>query len=233
MKTIRLSIIFFLTLISCNHKDKKTNSIDNKTIKPIITQDTSDLETCYFYNESNLEYPKQVKNLSINYRNISGHFELIPTYTDDFTLSSIDVFIDKQKQQTITHNEEFVKIEWIDWNFDGYKDLSILENAGATGNTSYSVWLFNPMNKKFEKNEYLNSKSSFIDTVKHFVISHHREGADFEFWEYYKFEKSKLIFDHSKKKELVSYKGKRAFETTLSKNVQGKIIVEDSYEFLN
>lgn len=232
MKPIHLSIIFFLLLISCNHKNKKSNSIDNSTFKPIIIQDTSDLESCYFYNESNTEYPKQLKNLSINYPNISGLFELIPTYTDDFTLSTIDVFIDKQKQQTITHNEEFVKIEWLDWNFDGFKDLSILEDAGATGNTSYSVWLFNPLNKKFEKNKDLNSKSSFIDTVKHFVISHHREGADFEFWEYYKFEKSKLIFDHGKEIRFVLMKGKKVFQTTKTRNIKNKIVKEVGYEYL-
>ncbi len=42
-----------------------------------------------------------------------------------------------------------------DYNFDGYNDLSVIIERGATGNISSIFYLFNPINQKFEYNQEL------------------------------------------------------------------------------
>lgn len=66
------------------------------------------------------------------------------------------VFPDGRKQElTLTGNammwQEWQKpyLKFEDINFDGNKDLHLFDNAGATGNFWYSVWLFDARAKKF------------------------------------------------------------------------------------
>ncbi len=47
-----------------------------------------------------------------------------------------------------------------DINFDGYKDIRLLDWLGATGNTGYSYWLFDPIKKIFVRNDELNALSN-------------------------------------------------------------------------
>ena len=44
-------------------------------------------------------------------------------------------------------NNEF--IQFVDMNFDGYKDLRLLQNIGADGSMTYSYWLFQPSTGTF------------------------------------------------------------------------------------
>jgi hypothetical protein len=43
-----------------------------------------------------------------------------------------------------------------DINFDGYKDIRLLQWWGATGNINYIWWIFNPLNNKFVKRDDLS-----------------------------------------------------------------------------
>jgi hypothetical protein len=45
----------------------------------------------------------------------------------------------------------------VDANFDGYKDLQLLSNCGATGNCSYDFYLYDPKAQQFVHNEFLSS----------------------------------------------------------------------------
>ena len=51
---------------------------------------------------------------------------------------------------------EAFKLEVIDLNFDGYNDLRILNNEGATGNNWYDTWVYNQKTKTFVKNQFLS-----------------------------------------------------------------------------
>jgi len=42
-------------------------------------------------------------------------------------------------------------VNFDDFNFDGYLDFSILVDKGATGNSSYNFYLFNPQRQIFEQ----------------------------------------------------------------------------------
>ena len=50
--------------------------------------------------------------------------------------------------------------EAIDMNFDGYKDIKLLDWWGVTGNKGYRCWLYNPKKKKFYINKELGELCS-------------------------------------------------------------------------
>lgn len=58
----------------------------------------------------------------------------------------------------------------VDVNFDGYLDLLILNNCGATGNCSYDFYLYDQTTNQFLKNSFLTNLGGFkldqIDSVK-------------------------------------------------------------------
>jgi hypothetical protein len=53
-----------------------------------------------------------------------------------------------------------------DLNFDGFRDLMCLTYWGATGNTFYSVWLFNPKSHLFEPSAELSKLGNLNADVK-------------------------------------------------------------------
>lgn len=44
-----------------------------------------------------------------------------------------------------------------DANFDGYEDLQIMSNCGATGNCAYYFYIYDPSTKQFVHNEFLSN----------------------------------------------------------------------------
>lgn len=50
--------------------------------------------------------------------------------------------------------------EAVDMNFDGYKDIRLLDWWGATGNKGYRCWLYNPKKKRFYINRELGGLSN-------------------------------------------------------------------------
>jgi hypothetical protein len=48
----------------------------------------------------------------------------------------------------------------VDANFDGFKDLQLLSNCGATGNCSYDFYLYDPKAQQFVHNEFLSSMTT-------------------------------------------------------------------------
>jgi hypothetical protein len=62
----------------------------------------------------------------------------------------------------------------VDANFDGYKDLQILSNCGATGNCSYDFFLYDPVTNLFVHNEFLSNNlcSPEFDAKKRRITTH-------------------------------------------------------------
>ena len=48
----------------------------------------------------------------------------------------------------------------VDANFDGYKDLPILNQCGATGNCTYAFYLYDPVTNQFVENSFLSNLGS-------------------------------------------------------------------------
>lgn len=67
----------------------------------------------------------------------------------------------------------------VDANFDGYKDLQILSNCGATGNCSYDFFLYDPVTNQFVHNEFLSNNlcSPEFDAKKKQITTHSNGSA--------------------------------------------------------
>jgi hypothetical protein len=70
----------------------------------------------------------------------------------------------------------------VDTNFDGYGDLSILNNCGGTGNCAYDFYLYDPITSQFIYNSFLSNLGtpSFNDVKKQVVTSWNTSAADHE-----------------------------------------------------
>jgi hypothetical protein len=63
--------------------------------------------------------------------------------------------------------------EWfraVDFNFDGYQDIYILTNWGATGNTQGCVWLYNSATRRFDYSPEFSELGSFTLDPAHKTI---------------------------------------------------------------
>jgi hypothetical protein len=47
-------------------------------------------------------------------------------------------------------------VQSVDANFDGYQDLELLNDCGATGNCDYDFYLYDPAQGRFVHNEFLS-----------------------------------------------------------------------------
>jgi hypothetical protein len=66
----------------------------------------------------------------------------------------------------------------VDANFDGYRDLQLLSNCGATGNCSYDFYLYDPKTKQFVHNDFLTSLTTpSFDAAKKQVTTHSNSSA--------------------------------------------------------
>jgi hypothetical protein len=86
------------------------------------------------------------------------------------------------------------EVQMVDVNFDGYLDLRLLDNAGATGNDWYATYIYNPSSGKFKYHHELSQLSGItIDQKMKQIITYNRGGYCDEYREYYKLVRNKLI----------------------------------------
>ncbi len=107
----------------------------------------------------------------------------------------IQVYLNGQKHQKIKFTDyvEGNYIQLIDWNFDGFRDISVVYSSGS-GGISYMIYNFNPIKGTFLKDKKLSGKGLLIDSVNHFIVDHWRTGSDSENWDTCTYENGKLHF---------------------------------------
>lgn len=165
----------FLALFSCSPTQPK--------------QETDKAEEQYF-SWGNLHFG--LNNVSFN-QSINkdlGSYNFVITgildSSDSFTPSQLEIKDNTNHLQIIkTDSIIFFKgdkaagwINIVDLNFDNYKDIQILEDAGATGNSWHNTYLFNPQNKLFEYNQFLSELSAVkSDTIRKIITTYSRAGA--------------------------------------------------------
>jgi hypothetical protein len=177
-KTLVLSLIVFSS-VSCKHEKVKTVATAKK------------------------EVPVETKKETVENDSISGeihpklgvfNFKFI-TDTAHLQLKKIKIYHEGKLFQTIRTNKESYgddKYGLIDWNIDGYKDISVLWNRGATGNSAYWIWSYSPRKNKFVYNKELSGAGVLIDSTAKYVIFHWRNGCEYEFWDSCKYINNKL-----------------------------------------
>jgi hypothetical protein len=58
----------------------------------------------------------------------------------------------------------------VDFNFDGYQDIYVLMDWGATGNSQGCIWLYNPESKRFDYSPEFSSLGTFTLDRPHKTI---------------------------------------------------------------
>jgi hypothetical protein len=86
-----------------------------------------------------------------------------------------------------------------DVNFDGYKDVIILNNfSGAHGNTWYDCWLWNPETSSFVKSEsFADICNPALDPKKKCIYSTGGSGASNQEWDIYQFIDGEFVVTNS------------------------------------
>ncbi|MFZ3157167.1 MAG: hypothetical protein WA124_06640 [Smithella sp.] len=103
------------------------------------------------------------------------------------------------------------EVQMVDVNFDGYLDLRLLDNAGATGNDWYSTYIYDRSSGKFKYHHELSQLSGItIDQKMKQIITYNREGACAEYIEYYGFARNKLVLLKAKWTEIDRRRDKEA-----------------------
>ncbi|WP_298288945.1 hypothetical protein [uncultured Lutibacter sp.] len=111
-------------------------------------------------------------------------------------LKSITVYSEGSKIQEIIANKATYdkKYGLIDWNFDGYKDITVLYNSGS-GGCAYWIWNYSQNDGKFYYNDRLSEKLGLeIDPASKYIIFHYRAGWPEERWDTLKYLNNKLKF---------------------------------------
>lgn len=163
-KIIIISIVSAVLVItsSCN-KTTKTEPLRNeivtskKIVIPKTNQDTTLLT-------------------KIGSRNLSFKFIVD---TSGYVLENIIVKSNSKIVQSILANKsiEFKEFSFIDWNFDGYKDITVLYNRGS-GGSAYWIWNYDKRTKKFIYDSKLSEVLGLEnDSVYKKVVLNYREGA--------------------------------------------------------
>ena len=80
------------------------------------------------------------------------HKVAVSSVGDPKLVQTLDIDIDTRA----LYPQEFEGIQLVDANADGYYDLSIKNQCGATGNCTYAFYLYDPKTDRFVPNEFLS-----------------------------------------------------------------------------
>jgi len=143
------------------------------------------------------------------YLKIIGHIKgnsFIPSYAEirDSKMNIVQKL--KAKNRFDNHGEGWSAwdealadiVQLLDVNFDGYNDLRILYNTGATGNNWYATYLYNPQKSKFVYHDDLSMLCGLsLNKEKKQIITYNRNGWCWELMEFFKFKNNKLHLIHA------------------------------------
>ena len=122
-----------------------------------------------------------------------------------------------------TSGKSVKKFELKDWNFDGYKDITIRSDISAKGNASYLIWIYSPKYKKYIFNDQLSELCDLtLDSVTKTIKSHFRAGQD-ESWETLKYKQQKFITIETLMIEKYPADGRGCVKTTRTKRINNKM----------
>lgn len=148
-------------------------------------------------------------------------------------ITKMEIFRDGKKEpfQTLPvemdespYRGDFFKTE--DMNFDGYKDIQILNSWGATGNTSWSYWLFDPAKQEFVYNDELSQLDGpYPIENKKLIGTWSNGGAAACIYDYriYRWEGNKLVLIREAEQDLIE--GTSLFHKVVRSLQNGKMEV--------
>jgi hypothetical protein len=181
-KMYKQIILLIITVLLASCRQEKTDKLPNSKDELHVSQDD-----------------KTTKNDSIS-GFINPELGLFSfKFNVDYTqnqLTDIRICKDGTLFQVIDANKELLGYEFklIDWNFDGYKDITVLYNCGI-GGSSYYIWNYSPKSKKFIYNKILSEVIGLkIDYISKNIIIHYRAGYAEESIDTFEYTNDKLTF---------------------------------------
>ena len=114
------------------------------------------------------------------------------------SLVELSIFEKSKHFQTIKLNSTNGILEFEDWNFDGYEDISVFLDHGGTscgGDGVFEIWLFNPVKNKFEYSEVLSNECIYNDLKSKRISFSARDGASYSTSNEMKWVGEKLVLD--------------------------------------
>lgn len=188
IKAFKIYALIFLILSSCLSKNdsKNVRIKDNGTESSYSAVEAEELDWV-------------IEGDSITMKAHEGLAQLSYKFNYDSTthiLKSIIVYSDKVKVQEIDVNIMIFTKDFrlVDWNFDGYKDISVLINCGS-GGCEYYIWNYSPKTGKYHYNDKLSEVLGLeIDTVLKAIVIHYRAGYEVEYWNTYLYKDDTLSF---------------------------------------
>lgn len=212
IKKMLICLILFICFTSCN-KESKENKENKESV--VVEQVSNDKVTVI-----------TADSLQTNIGKTIFTFKFVE---DAIDLKAIRIYSQNQLIQTIQMTYKPVedkKYEFIDWNFDGYKDITLLFNRGSGGN-AYWIWNYNPKEKKFFYNEILSERLGLeIDSKTKSIIFHYRFGYEYESWDTLQYVKDSLVFTKGVKVKKWTDNGVSWKKTIRIKKVNNSIVRE-------
>jgi len=181
-------ILIFLIFCSCNFQNSWKKNILKSQAADTLTNSMDDSRAdAYIGDDSIASYKIDgVRQLSFKF-NVD---------TSGYLLKSIIVYSDKIPIQIISANKSIEKKDFqlIDWNFDGYKDITARYNCGS-GGCAYWIWNYSKESGEFYYNEELSDNLGLgIDSLSKYIIYHYRAGFSEENWDTLQYQNNKLSF---------------------------------------
>jgi len=187
MKETAILIIMIMFCYSCNTRNSKSNN-DKQVTKDSVHNIPIENDSISKLNGDSIPPTKIYGNKSLSFKfNIDS---------SGYLLKTINVYSENMPIQIITANKEIGNKEFqlIDWNFDGFKDITVLYNCGS-GGCAYWIWNYSPKTNNFIYNKELSEVLGLeIDTADQFIVFHYRAGYSEERWDSLKYVNNKLQF---------------------------------------
>ena len=197
MYKLQIIILILIFSVSCNQEKPKPVVV--KKVTPPI-----EVKKKYVINDSITDYinPKLgLYNFKFDLDTARQELNKIKIYCDGQLVQTIKTT--KDNKQIEIHQfqiksksgkyEDMKQIDLIDWNFDGYKDISVFTEWGSGGCT-YAIWLYSKSKKKFIYSKELSYMGLEIDSDSKYIVYHFRGGAESESWDTMQFVNNKLKF---------------------------------------
>lgn len=225
MKGAAILVMIILFFCSCNSSNSKLNT-DNQLTKDTVIKISNEMNDIRKSTSDTIP-PTQINR----FKTFSFKFNVD---TSAYILKSINIYAGNILIQKIIANKsiDYKNFKLIDWNFDGYKDISVLCDFGATGNCAYFIWNYDSKSNTFKYNKELSEKLGLeIDSLSKSIIFHYRAGWKEEYWDTLKYENNKLAFKNSLfRKKWYDGNGNLWVKNTFSKKINNKMIIKkDSF----
>lgn len=226
MEAIKLSALLFLMLCSCmsGNDNKNGRSNDQDSALSNSVRESERLDWVIEGDSITMKVREGLAQLSYRFNYDSS----------SMILKSIFVYSDLVKIQEIEVNKMIFTKDFrlVDWNFDGYKDISVLFNCGS-GGCEYYIWNYSPATGKYQYNDVLSEVFGLeIDTVLKAIVIHYRAGNAEEYWNTYHYIDDTLAFFHGVYQERGSDSlGNSWTKRTYKKMVDDQLVISvDSVE---